>query len=406
MKGKIRRACRRGAVCLMALCIALCLSSCNGTGASEDLGGVVYGKPSSSSGQGYTADDFVSAMGSGNTDIILVFFREGSGSGSAGATNEVALDAAEIGLPSGGSVFMTITGEGLEDWSGEAEAGADGKVRFRIPLIASGSEVTVSMEVRDAGGNVVSSGSKTQTVEGDGSEIYVSLSGGTPAPATPGGTVTCSGIAVQGAENTWYVNDNTNLGMTTLTFSTTARPEWVEYNWFVGGSSRWGWGDAADHGTNLGALGVSFSGSDDITVEAYCVARLDDGTEVTGDTVTLTFRKRPPFDSSKISMSFSGGSIANGDNISLPATGYDAYTLALAYDTTGLPAGSAVSWTVTGTPGSACTEAGASKTIGFGDFLGPLGPTDGGWHVSVSCSLTLPGGLVISGGASFDSNYY
>lgn len=401
-----RRAGWRGAVCLMALCMVFYLSSCNGTGASEDLGGVVYGKPSSSSsGQGYTADDFVSAMGSGNTDIILVFFRGGSGSGSAVGTTEVALDAAEIGLPSGGSVFMTITGEGLEDWSGEAEAGADGKVRFRIPLIASGSEVTVSMEVRDAGGNVVSSGSKTQTVEGDGSEIYVSLSGGTPAPATPGGTVTCSGIAVPGAENTWYVNDNTNLGMTTLTFSTAARPEWVEYNWFVGGSSRWGWGDEAPRGTNLGALGVSFSGSDDITVEAYCVARLADGTEVTGDTVTLTFRKRPPFDSSKISMSFGGGSIANGGNISLPETGYDAYTLALDYDTTDLPSGSTVSWTVTGTPGGACTEAGASKTIGFGDFLGPLGGA-AGWHVSVSCSLTLPGGLVISGGASFDSTYY
>ena len=191
--GKSRRTGWWGAVCLVALCLAglpalFFFSSCNGTAGSGDLSGVVYGykTSSTSSGQDNTAGGTASTPGTYTTDITLSFyFPDGSrfraGTGPAGGTTTVTLDAADIGLPDEGSVVMTITGEGLEDWSGEAEADADGKVYFHISPIASGTEVIVSLEVKDRDGNVVSSGSKPQTVEGDGSEICVSLSGGDDA---------------------------------------------------------------------------------------------------------------------------------------------------------------------------------------------------------------------------------
>lgn len=182
--GKSRRAGCRGAVCLLVPCLAGILvlfffSACNGISDSADISGALYDDESSSSSSSTnsTDKDFVSATGSGSTDIILRFFKDGPrpGTGPAAGTTTVVFTAADIGLPSGGSVALSITGGGL-DWSDEARAGTDGKVCFQIPRMASGTEVMVSMEVKDSDGNVVSSGSETQTVEGDGSEIHAPAS--------------------------------------------------------------------------------------------------------------------------------------------------------------------------------------------------------------------------------------
>ncbi|MBQ3687261.1 MAG: hypothetical protein II932_05475, partial [Treponema sp.] len=65
--------------------------------------------------------------------------------------------------------------------------------------------------------------------------------------------------------------------------------------------------------------------------------------------------------------------------------------LSLTYDTTGLPEGTTVEWTVQGTPGMLVSKPGADVSISYSSFLGPLGPGDGGmWAVSVTCKLKLP----------------
>ena len=73
--------------------------------------------------------------------------------------------SSDIGLPSGGSATLTITG-GVP-FTATAQSDADGNVSFQIPAIVSGTDITVSLSVRNASGTVLYSGSNQQTVSGD-----------------------------------------------------------------------------------------------------------------------------------------------------------------------------------------------------------------------------------------------
>lgn len=62
---------------------------------------------------------------------------------------------------------------------GSADSGG-GTVSFTIPQIAVGTEITVSIIVKQASGTVVYAGSETQTVTGSANDIHVSLTGEGP----------------------------------------------------------------------------------------------------------------------------------------------------------------------------------------------------------------------------------
>ena len=83
--------------------------------------------------------------------------------------------ASSIGLTDGGTVTLTISGSGY-NYSGTASATESGNVNFEIPMITSGSNITVGLTVKNSAGTVLYSGSREQTVNGESSSIEVSLS--------------------------------------------------------------------------------------------------------------------------------------------------------------------------------------------------------------------------------------
>ncbi|MCR5621039.1 MAG: DUF285 domain-containing protein [Treponema sp.] len=114
---------------------------------------------------------------SDDIDGIIALFKPTTASdGSEGAqAQSVVLDADAIGLPAGGTVTLTITGRGM-NYSNTAGADADGNVTFEIPAIVTGTEITVTLAVKTAGGTVLYAGSKTQVLNGEASSLDISLS--------------------------------------------------------------------------------------------------------------------------------------------------------------------------------------------------------------------------------------
>ncbi|MCR5622011.1 MAG: hypothetical protein K6G18_09155, partial [Treponema sp.] len=183
------------------------LASCSGNGLAENGDDSAYGiySPSgggtsssagSSSGSSsgvLSFDDILNLSNSGETDVLVSLVRSsygntnaptagpGAASADSGGMDTVALPAADIGLPAGGTVTLEITGEGLH-FSDESPAAVDGLVYFYVPRIAVGTAITVSIAVKDAEGGILCSGSKTQVVQAGGSQFSVSLSGGSPVP--------------------------------------------------------------------------------------------------------------------------------------------------------------------------------------------------------------------------------
>ncbi|MBQ3801645.1 MAG: formylglycine-generating enzyme family protein [Treponema sp.] len=101
----------------------------------------------------------------------------GSGGVDPDSTNLIAFDPGDIGLPDGGSVTLTISGD--VDYDETAGVSEDGMVYFLIPAMRVGSEITVKITVRDDTDKIVKSGSKKQTVT-DGCSIAVTLNSGVP----------------------------------------------------------------------------------------------------------------------------------------------------------------------------------------------------------------------------------
>ena len=174
-------------------------TSCNGNGGSLDSEGETYssagGQASVSSGSGLVAGGGITGAGilaasnGGDGGTILSGVAADSQTASASGTTTVALSASAIGLPSGGSVSLTISGGGIS-YASESSASSDGNVYFTVPAIASGTTVTVSIVVKAADGSVSCYGSKTQTVTDGASLVDVTLTDGT---GTDGGTAGAGG---------------------------------------------------------------------------------------------------------------------------------------------------------------------------------------------------------------------
>ncbi len=180
---------------------ALLLAACDGIGTSihadnpyGGLGGWTgdgsSGGADSSGGSslGFDAGSLLGFSNTGDVEAIVRLFTTAISSPDAGGTTEVVFSAADLGLPADGTVTLSLRGNGI-DYENTKGADADGTVRFTVPLIASGTEITVSLTLWEADGTLVCTGTKTQRVTGLSSDIAVSLSGGgstpvpTPAPA-------------------------------------------------------------------------------------------------------------------------------------------------------------------------------------------------------------------------------
>ncbi len=168
---------------LLSLILLFALSACNGNGGSADSDGTIYRSDASSgsssgsqAGAGsFSVSDLLSHANAGDTSSILSYVGQtGTDSGEA---SEIRLSAADIGLPSGGSVRLCITGDNYS-YDESMEADEDGYVSFRVPYIAEGTVVTVVIEVKDATGTVVCSGSKTQVIQEGEAGISITLSEG------------------------------------------------------------------------------------------------------------------------------------------------------------------------------------------------------------------------------------
>lgn len=123
-------------------------------------------------GPGMSGGDLFSLANSGNIDAI----RE-----SLSETTTVSFSSGVLGLPAGGSVILTITGNGIAYTAESSDAG-DGFVYFTIPKIANGTVITVSIIVRNQDGSVACAGSEMQTVTNNAHDIHVSLIGGSEEP--------------------------------------------------------------------------------------------------------------------------------------------------------------------------------------------------------------------------------
>ena len=110
------------------------------------------------------------------TIIDLLQADEMGASGGSGSPETVAVtfDASDIGLPEGGRVTLRVTVDGAEKVY-RARADADGKIRFDIPAVPTGSSVTVKMDVENAAGVVFRSGTEEKTVKDGDSAFALTL---------------------------------------------------------------------------------------------------------------------------------------------------------------------------------------------------------------------------------------
>ncbi|MCR5621852.1 MAG: hypothetical protein K6G18_08340 [Treponema sp.] len=159
--------------------------SCNGNGGGSDSSGPIYmpvggtssgtagGSGSPGSDSTASAQDILELSNAGDTDSIIHIFTASPEQEQAGTPQAVVLKASDIGLPEGGSATLAISGS--ISFSQTAQADADGNVSFQIPAIVSGTDITVSLSVRNASGTVLYSGSNQQTVSGDSINISLTL---------------------------------------------------------------------------------------------------------------------------------------------------------------------------------------------------------------------------------------
>lgn len=177
--------------CFLALSVLLfgTVVSCPGTGTSINMEDNPYtgggtspsvgsgGSGSFSGGSGGTSNigssmDFLSNFNAGDVASIVARFSSGStGSGTGEGANIVIMSAADLGLPAGGTVTLTISELG---YAKTAVADANGMVSFAVPPIETGITVTVGLSVNDSDGFVIFSGSQTQVVD-DGCNMEVKL---------------------------------------------------------------------------------------------------------------------------------------------------------------------------------------------------------------------------------------
>ncbi|MBP5464708.1 MAG: SUMF1/EgtB/PvdO family nonheme iron enzyme, partial [Treponema sp.] len=207
----IKAACLISAAVLAAGLVCGVLS-CDGIGTSiKDGGGSLYGgmggagtgsggSGSGSTGSGggnFTVEDLMNLANAGDVDSILVLLSGTGENQTADGTFTVELSAADIGLPAGGTVTLTITGNGV-DYSESAGASADGKVTFEVARIAVGTTVTVTLTVRAADGSIAATGTKTQLVTEGVCDFNVAMVDTAPAPTPAPAPVPAGFVLVAG----------------------------------------------------------------------------------------------------------------------------------------------------------------------------------------------------------------
>ena len=195
------RSCGLAGAAVLSAGLLCAVLSCDGIGTSIKDGNAPYGGMGGSGGSGTTATgnstagDLFSLSNAGDVEAILSIL---SGSGDnqadrAAGSFMVELSASDIGLPVGGSVTLSITGDGY-NYYGVAQDAGDGIVSFEVPRIVAGTTITVTLEVKAADGSIAATGTKTQLVPLGGCDFSVALTDTVPA-----GFVLVTGGTVSGA---------------------------------------------------------------------------------------------------------------------------------------------------------------------------------------------------------------
>ncbi len=164
----------------------LLLAACPGNGGSSHSDGSTYvpgggassGTGGSSGGTSSSpADDILSKINTGDIETLVQLFSGGGGSSvfNESDTTRISFSASDIGLPSGGSVTLTLS-SGSEEVTCTGTASSDGTVYVDIPTVKSGSTVTIRMDVRDSSGKLRLTGGGSMSVQGDDDSLDISLS--------------------------------------------------------------------------------------------------------------------------------------------------------------------------------------------------------------------------------------
>ncbi|MBQ9538594.1 MAG: hypothetical protein IJU95_04930, partial [Treponema sp.] len=149
---------------------------------------------SSSSSSSFSSDDILTLSNAGDTKAIVQLCSVGTSSNTTGSggtggifdesnSNRISFLASKIGLPSGGSVTLTLT-SGSEQVSYTATASSDGYVYFDVPAIKTGSTVTAKMDIRNSSNTLVLTGSAKETISTSSNNLDISLSDKMSIPVT------------------------------------------------------------------------------------------------------------------------------------------------------------------------------------------------------------------------------
>ncbi len=383
------------------LLLPFCLASCNGNGGSADSAGEVYvladaGVPaqdSSSSasqaeknGRTITADDILTLSNSDQSDSIanIISAPKDDPESVLPGTCTITLSASDIGLPDGGSVTLTIIGDGIA-YTADATDSSDGNVCFEIPQIEEGATVTVSVIVKRASGTVVCAGSKTQTVNGGASHISISLLQDDvwrlPDPLTVS------------ASPTSITYDMTGSSSQSVAFSVAGlmplETGSLSFSWALADGTPLGSGDSVsvDLDTLLGGrptCGGSYTPA--VTVSATYID--EDGITSTSSGTGLANIEVPPLPKPLLDILSNGPAVTGAENTYIAASNTDMSktTLSLGISNSAdMPAGTTLVYTVNGmdingTPGSQSITR-----------LGSVGYSALPESVIISCTAHCPG---------------
>ena len=173
---------RKTQAVLIGCILAVALLSCSGTGGAADSVATTYGAgggtTSANTGSGgISAIDILNRSNADDMETVVAILSQTGGGSRVNyeLSRIVTLNADDIGLPAGGKVILTISGEGMDDIELTAERDADGTVSFEIPAIETGTTVTVSMDVKNATNETVRIGSETQSLLGEESRFDIKL---------------------------------------------------------------------------------------------------------------------------------------------------------------------------------------------------------------------------------------
>lgn len=157
----------------------------SGTVSGGNSGGTISGTSSGTGGRMFSPGNLLDAANAGDVNQLLNLIGTANASGDifSSETEAVEFDAADLSVPAGGSVTLTITG-GSRKYTEKAPVDADGKLHFQVPRIAADTSVTVEMVIQNAAGRTVGAGSCTQPVSEGSCEFSFDLKYIEPAVLT------------------------------------------------------------------------------------------------------------------------------------------------------------------------------------------------------------------------------